>query len=148
MKFGKSKNYYILSLLNCQNGKYSKMDRKKFCQKLKRARVEAGMKQEDIARLLNLPISAISVMESGTRKIDVLELVKLSKYYNKPIEWFFHEHNSTQKRRWYDLDVTVSEAVESLRVAPTKLQKSTAYGILGFLKNMTPNDSPYDEFTE
>lgn len=112
------------------------MDRKKFCHKLKRARVEAGMKQEDIAKLLNLPISAISVMESGARKIDVLELIKLSKYYNKPIEWFFHEHNSTQKRRWYDLDPTLSEAVELLRVAPAKLQKSTACGIIGFLKNI------------
>ncbi|MEI7475147.1 MAG: helix-turn-helix transcriptional regulator [bacterium] len=124
------------------------MDRKKFCQKLKRARVEAGMKQEDIARLLNLPISAISVMESGTRKIDVLELMKLSKYYNKPIEWFFHEHNSTQKRRWYDLDPVVSEAVELLRVAPTKLQKNTAYGILGFLKNITPCELEEDNFME
>jgi len=44
------------------------MDRKKFCQKLRKARIEAGLKQEDVAKYMNLPISAISVMESGARK--------------------------------------------------------------------------------
>jgi len=110
------------------------MDRKKFCQKLKRARIEAGLKQEDVARHLNLPISAISVMEAGTRKVDVFELVKLADFYNKPIEWFFHEHNNTLRRRWYDLDPILSESIELLRQAPTKMQRSAAYGIIGFLK--------------
>lgn len=110
------------------------MDRKKFCQKLKRARIEAGLKQEDVAKHMNLPISAISVMESGARKVDVFELLKLAEFYNKPVEWFFHDHNSLQRRRWYDLDPILSESVELLRQAPTKLQKSAAYGIIGFLK--------------
>ncbi|HSA05597.1 MAG TPA: helix-turn-helix transcriptional regulator [Candidatus Gastranaerophilales bacterium] len=110
------------------------MDKKKFCEKLRTARIEAGYKQEHAAKHLNLPISAISVMESGARKIDVFELKKLADFYNKPIEWFFHEHNSLSKRRWYDLDPVLSEAVDLLRQAPTKLQKSAAYGIIGFLK--------------
>ncbi len=50
------------------------MDRKTFCQKLRKARIEAGLKQEHVAKHLNLPISAISVMESGARKVDVFEL--------------------------------------------------------------------------
>lgn len=110
------------------------MDRKIFCQKLKKARVEAGLKQEDVARHMNLPISAICVMETGTRKIDVFELIELANLYNKPVEWFFHEDNNPQRRRWYDLDSVLSEAVELLRLAPTKLQKSAAFGIIGFLK--------------
>jgi len=110
------------------------MDRKKFCQKLKRARIEANLKQEDVAKHMNLPISAISVIESGTRKIDVFELIKLAEFYNKPIEWFFHDHNDTQRRRWYDLDPVLSESIDLLRQAPAKLQKSAAYGIIGFLK--------------
>ena len=111
------------------------MDRKKFCQKLKKARIEAGLKQEDVAKHMNLPISATSVMESGIRKVDVFELIKLSEVYNKPVEWFFHEHNDTQKRRWYDLDPILSESIELMRQAPGKLQKSAAYGIIGFLKH-------------
>lgn len=110
------------------------MDRKKFCNKLKKARIEAGLKQEDVAKYMNLPISAISVMESGARKIDVFELMKLAEFYNKPVEWFFHEHNSNLRRRWYDLDPLLSEAVELLRQAPTKFQRSAASGIIGFLK--------------
>ncbi|EKE03847.1 MAG: helix-turn-helix protein [uncultured bacterium] len=110
------------------------MDRKKFCHKLKKARIEAGFKQEDVAKYMNLPISAISVMESGARKVDVFELIKLSDFYNKPVEWFFHEHNSNLRRRWYDLDPVLSEAIELLRQAPTRLQRSAASGIIGFLK--------------
>ena len=110
------------------------MNKEIFCEKLKRARQEAGLKQEHVAKHMNLPISAISVMESGARKVDVFEIKKLADFYDKPVEWFFHVHNSTQKRRWYDLDPTLSEAVELLRAAPTKLQKSAAYGIIGFLK--------------
>lgn len=116
------------------------MDRPKFCQKLKRARIEAGLKQEDVARFMNLPISAVSVMESGVRKIDVFELIKLAEFYNKPVEWFFHEHVGYQRRRWYDLDPVLSEAVELLRQSPSKLQKSAAYGIIGFLKQATAED--------
>lgn len=96
--------------------------------------MEAGLKQEDVARFMNLPISAISVMESGTRKIDVFELIKIAEFYNKPVEWFFHEHVSYQRRRWYDLDPVLSEAIELLRQSPSRLQKSAAYGIIGFLK--------------
>lgn len=110
------------------------MNRELFCEKLKRARLEAGFKQEDVAKHMNLPISAISVMESGARKVDVFELLKLSDFYNKPIEWFFHDHKDFLRRRWYDLDPILSESVELLRQAPTKLQKSAAYGIIGFLK--------------
>lgn len=110
------------------------MDKDKFCQKLKIARQDSGLKQEHVAKYLNLPISAISVMESGARKIDVFELEKLAELYEKPIEWFFHEHNPMYKRRWYDLDPILSEAVDLLRKAPTKLQRSAAYGIIGFLK--------------
>lgn len=110
------------------------MDRKIFCNKLRKARIEAGLKQEHVAKYLNLPISAVSVMESGTRKVDVFELKKLADFYNKPIEWFFHEHNNVNRRRWYDLDPILSEAVDLMRQAPTKLQKSAAYAIIGFLK--------------
>jgi len=43
------------------------MDKKEFCEKLKTARIEAGFKQEHVAKHMNLPISAISVMEAGSR---------------------------------------------------------------------------------
>ena len=110
------------------------MDKEKFCEKLKRARLEAGLKQEHVAEHINMQTSTISIMETGRRKINVFELKKLADIYDKPVEWFFHEHNPHHKRRWYDLDPIISEAVDLLRKASTKLQKSTAYAIIGFLK--------------
>lgn len=111
------------------------MDRKELSSKLKNARIEAGLKQEDIARLMNLPISAISVIENGKRNVDVIELVEFAKYYSKPVEWFFSNEQNSDFRRWYDKDVKLSEAIELVRSAPLRYQKSIAYAIIGFLKD-------------
>lgn len=122
------------------------MDRKKFCMKLRKARLEAGLKQEDVAKHMSLPISAISVMESGARRVDVFELSKLADCYKKPVEWFFHEHiENHPNRRWYDLDPVLSESVELLRKAPTKLQRSAAFGVIGFLRNNDMLQMPTEE---
>ncbi len=110
------------------------MDREKFCEKLKQARIESGLKQENVAKFMNLPISAISVIESGVRKVDIFELMKLAELYNKPVEWFYNEDKKHQKRRWYDKDALVSEAISLIHVAPVKIKKSTAHAIIGFLK--------------
>lgn len=111
------------------------MDRNEISSKLKNARIEAGLKQEDIARLMNLPISAISVIENGKRNVDVLELVKFAQYYSKPVEWFFNNEKSVDERRWYDKDTELSQAFELVRNAPLRYQKSCAYAIIGFLKD-------------
>jgi ribosome-binding protein aMBF1 (putative translation factor) len=41
---------------------------------LRQARVEAGMRQEDLARSLAMPQSVVSKFESGERRLDLLEL--------------------------------------------------------------------------
>ena len=110
------------------------MNRKDLSKKLKTARIDSGLKQEEIAKLMRLPISAISVIENGTRKVDVLELVKFAQYYNKPIEWFFKATNGNNSRRWYDKNAEVSKAISLLRKVPVKYQKGFACAIIGFLK--------------
>ena len=62
------------------------MNRKELSKKLKRARIESGLKQEQIAQLMNLPVSGISVIEKGTRKVDVIELIKFAEFYSNPVE--------------------------------------------------------------
>lgn len=111
------------------------MNRKELSKKLKLARIESGLKQEEIADLMNLPISGISVIEKGTRKVDVIELIKFAQYYSKPIEWFFYDENMNNYRRWYDKDQKLSEAINLLQKAPIKYQKSCACAIIGFLKD-------------
>lgn len=110
------------------------MDREKFCERLRQARLESGLKQESVAKFMNLPISAISIIESGSRKVDVFELLKLAELYNKPVEWFLNEGKKHQKRRWYDKDPLVAEAIALMQIAPVKYKKSTAHAIIGFLK--------------
>ena len=110
------------------------MNRKELSKKLRIARIESGLKQEEIAELMNLPISGISVIEKGTRKVDVIELLKFAEYYKKPVEWFFYDDNQTNYRRWYDKDAKLSEAINLLQKAPIKYQKSCACAIIGFLK--------------
>lgn len=110
------------------------MNRKELSKKLKIARIESGLKQEEIAELMHLPISGISVIEKGKRKVDVIELIKFAQYYNKPVEWFFYDDNQKDCRRWYDKDAKLSEAINLLQKAPIKYQKSCACAIIGFLK--------------
>ena len=41
---------------------------------LRQVRIEAGMRQEDLARVLGMPQSVVSKFESGERRLDLLEL--------------------------------------------------------------------------
>lgn len=53
-----------------------------------RARKEAGLKQEKIAKLVGRTQSYISKIESGQRRIDFLQLKDFAKIYKKRIEFF------------------------------------------------------------
>jgi len=61
-------------------------DRKALGNRLKDAREYRGFSQEDVATYLNLPRSAVSLIENGERRLDVLELKKLAKLYQCDID--------------------------------------------------------------
>lgn len=42
------------------------------------ARERAGLKQFDVARRLGLPASYLSKVENGTRRLDVIELIRIA----------------------------------------------------------------------
>ena len=105
--------------------------------RLKTARQEAGLKQDQVARYLQISTSAVSTLESGQRKVEALELFQLSKLYAKPLEWFFEEEHPLSGRgsRWYDNDPLIREMVFLLGKVSPDLRKRAAYGILGFLSD-------------
>ncbi len=61
---------------------------KKVIEQLKIARLEADLKQEEVAEKLNKPQSYISKIERGDRRVDIAELDEIAKIYKKPIEFF------------------------------------------------------------
>ena len=66
---------------------YSK-DYRNVIEKLKKARLAARLKQEDVALKLKRPQSYISKIERGERRLDIAELKELAKIYKKDINFF------------------------------------------------------------
>lgn len=66
---------------------YSK-DHKFLVEQLKKARTEAGLDQIKAAETLGKTQSYISKIESGQRRIDVVQLKEFARVYKKPLEYF------------------------------------------------------------
>jgi transcriptional regulator with XRE-family HTH domain len=66
-------------------------DRQTLGDRLRTAREYIGLKQEEVARHLSIPRSALSNIEAGQRKVDALELARLAKLYQRPVSWFTGE---------------------------------------------------------
>lgn len=59
--------------------------------RLKEAREYLGLSQQEVATALDLPRTAVSMMESGQRGVDSLELKALAKLYQRPMAFFTGE---------------------------------------------------------
>ncbi|MDD4900829.1 MAG: helix-turn-helix transcriptional regulator [Patescibacteria group bacterium] len=66
---------------------YSK-EHKIIVQKLIKARLEVGLNQIEVAKKLGRSQSYLSKIESGQRKIDVVQLRKFAEIYKKDINFF------------------------------------------------------------
>lgn len=69
---------------------YSKEYRKTI-ERLEKARQEAGLKQNEVAKKLGKPQSYISKIERGERRIDIIELKELAKIYKKDLNFFIRK---------------------------------------------------------
>lgn len=109
------------------------MNRAEFCKKLKKARLDANIKQDIVAKELDIPVSAVSAMETGSRKVDAIELNSLAKLYKKKIEWFFDSVNEEYVNNCYNNKV-LNEAYNLIKKASPELQTAVSYAVIGFLK--------------
>jgi len=57
-------------------------------EKLRSARLEAGLTQVEASKKLKKPQSYLSKIERGERKIEAIELGDFAKIYNKDINYF------------------------------------------------------------
>ncbi len=61
-------------------------DYKKLIEWLKQARLDAGLSQQVVADELNKPQSYVSKVESGDRRLDIIEVKEFAKLYKKKLE--------------------------------------------------------------
>ena len=63
-------------------------DYRQVIKRLKEARIDTGLSQQDVADKLGKPQSYISKIESGERRLDVAEMKKFASIYKKGISFF------------------------------------------------------------
>jgi transcriptional regulator with XRE-family HTH domain len=59
-----------------------------FVERLRKARLDAGLSQLQVANKIGRPQSHISNIESGQQRVDVIELKRFAKIYGKSINYF------------------------------------------------------------
>ncbi|PBB98969.1 MULTISPECIES: helix-turn-helix transcriptional regulator [Mesorhizobium] len=59
--------------------------------KLRQSREYIGLSQDEVASRLSIPRSALSNIETGQRKVDVIELRKLATLYRRPVSYFTND---------------------------------------------------------
>jgi transcriptional regulator with XRE-family HTH domain len=67
------------------------VDRQVLASRLKEAREYLELSQDEVATVLNVPRSAISLIEAGQRRVEALELQRLAEIYQRPIGHFTGE---------------------------------------------------------
>ncbi len=72
--------------------------------RIRLAREEAALSQDAVAQHLELPRSAVSLIESGKRKVDSLELERFSRLVGKSILFFFDEGSGTVEASNFEED--------------------------------------------
>jgi len=77
---------YIMNI-DMSKAIYSK-EHKYIVGQLKKARQEAGLEQEQVAKILKKTQSYISKIESGQRRIDIVALKEFARIYKKPLDFF------------------------------------------------------------
>lgn len=66
-------------------------DRKTLGDRLKEAREYLGFSQDEVAKFLGVSRSALSNMETGQRRVEVLEMKRLAELYKRPVSYFTGE---------------------------------------------------------
>lgn len=79
--------------------KYAELGRR-----IRRAREEASLSQDVVAEHLGIPCSTVSLIESGKRKVDSLELQKFSRLIGKSVLFFLEEESETLEASNFDED--------------------------------------------
>ena len=96
--------------------------RTELASRLREAREYVGLSQDEVAQILKIPRSAVSLIETADRKVDVIELTKFAELYQRPLDYF----TGTPP------EMTKSEEVKHLARAVSKLSEQDRAELLRF----------------
>lgn len=68
-------------------------ERTRLAELLKQAREYLSLSQDEVAKAVGIPRAAISMIESGQRRVDALELKKFATLYQRPVSHFTDDEN-------------------------------------------------------
>lgn len=63
-------------------------ERMHLAEKLRQAREYLTLSQDEVAKAVGIARAAISLIESGQRRVDALELKKFAEIYERPVSFF------------------------------------------------------------
>ena len=69
----------------------SAAERVKLGERLRQAREYLALSQDEVSRVVGIPRAAISLIESGQRRVEALELRKLAEVYQRSLSYFAGE---------------------------------------------------------
>lgn len=109
-------------------------DRAALAARLKEAREYVGLSQEEVADILNIPRSAVSLIEKGGRKVDALELKRLAEVYQSSVDYLT---GST-------LPPEMPSHVAHLARAASKLTSKDLEELTRFAQFLATKNQPYE----
>jgi transcriptional regulator with XRE-family HTH domain len=74
----------------------NKSEREKIAERLKEARLAAGLSQDNAAKIAEMQRPAISEIESGKRKVSAEEIIKFSRMYKVSTSWLLLKEEETE----------------------------------------------------
>jgi transcriptional regulator with XRE-family HTH domain len=77
---------------------------------VRECRLAAGLSQDDLAREVGLERTKVAKIEAGDRRVDALELARLSSALGVPMSHFLHRRPQVLSRRAQLVDDTDSDA--------------------------------------
>lgn len=109
-------------------------DRKRLGERLKEAREYLGLKQDEVAAHLRLTRTALTGIESGQRRVEATELVRLARLYRQTVGYLTGEEQSSElppdvvHLARQAADMSEEDRSELARFAQYLRSKSTAAG--------------------
>lgn len=111
-------------------------------ERLREAREYVGLSQEVVASALQIPRPSVSAMESGKRKVSMIELRHLARIYKRPYAYFLGEEDES----WLEADAA-SKALFRATRGLSDSDREQVVRFAEFLRNAGPArpSDPHEE---